>query len=280
MRRVRRGPSIGEFLRYYLLVLLDEEARTKVQLVAAIREKSKDNRAFRRNGALWVAADEMQRSLRQLEAAGLIEASDDGKWHVTRAGRAHRKQCEQQHQAQPDSKQQAADRLIALMASARPGARVLDVGTGEGFLALMLAERGFDVVGIDAAALDYSENCLRNARERAQAEGRRVEFRQADVTELDDEQESFDYVVSSQAIHCMSDHRACVTAIHRLLRPGGWFLGMDFSVGLTGFRAHGFHGFLALSAEEWDEILPECGLEVVCVEGLGDYLIVAARKPG
>lgn len=76
----------------------------------------------------------------------------------------------------------------------------------------------------------------------------------------------------------MQDLPECLKAIYRLLKPGGRFLCIDFLVGLRGFIAHGWHGFLAISREEWVELLLECGFGNLCMYELDDYLLVEAQK--
>lgn len=279
MQRVRRGPSIVEFVRYYVLVLLSERQHTRRELVQLIKEKSADNRNYRRYGAVWVAADEMDGVLGGLMTAGLIEGGRKGKWKLTAAGRKRRAQYEQQHDDQPTAKEQAATKLMDLMVSPRTSSRVLDVGTGKGFLAMKIAARGMWVLGVDSACFEYSEDSIDQAREEARQYDGNVEFRQVAVRDLAHLNGSFDYVVSSQAIHCMDDQQGCLRAVCDLLVPGGQFLCMDFAVGLRGFLVHGFHSFLAISREEWEQYLPDCGFEQIEIHHVDDYLVVSARKP-
>lgn len=58
-----------------------------------------------------------------------------------------------------------------------PGARVLDLATGTGSVALEFARRGCKVTG-----LDLSEPMLEQARRKAESSGYRVEFLQRDLT--------------------------------------------------------------------------------------------------
>jgi 2-polyprenyl-3-methyl-5-hydroxy-6-metoxy-1,4-benzoquinol methylase len=57
--------------------------------------------------------------------------------------------------------------------------RILDIGCGTGRHALELARRGYAVTGID-----LSDSLLQRAREKAAAEGLRVDFRRHDAREL------------------------------------------------------------------------------------------------
>lgn len=280
MRRVRGGPSVREFLEYYLLVLLGKKGHSKRELTEAIREESAANRSYRASGVLRVASSEMDRALGALHQRGWIRPmSSPGKWTITADGRRARRRIKRQHADRPNSKEKAARKLLSLLRSAPQGRSVLDVGTGEGYLALKLARKGFQVLGIDSGIFDYSKESIQKAREQADSYGGKVEFRKADVTRLPESEGTFDYVVTSQAIHCMRNPMKCLQAIYRLLKPSGKFVSLDFSVGVKGFLAHGFHCLLALSPEEWEQVLPDCGFRQIQMYQVDDYLLVEARKP-
>ncbi len=279
MRRTRSGPSIREFLQYYLLVLVSEKAQTKQELVREIKERSADNRLYRPSGVLWVASTEMDNVLSNLQQTGLIELdSANSKWAITWHGRRMRRRIERESQSESDGKERAAEKLIELLESAATDSYVLDVGTGQGFLALKLAERGFRVLGIDSGSFDYSKDSIQEAQQQAASQGGDVEFRWADIRELAEPDSNFDYIVSSQAIHCMEVPRECLQAIYKLLKPGGRFLCMDFSVDLRGFLAHGFHCFLAISREEWVELLVDVGFGNIRMYEMDDYLLIESQK--
>lgn len=287
-KMIRSGPSIRAFLEYYVLVLLTRArhwsstrpAVTKRLLIEAIKTESAGNRAYRRSGVLSVTNRDMTSALSALAAKGLIAPVSPGaKWRVTRAGERARAEAERENKCPPNGKQRAALKLLALLNCRSNAGRVLDVGTGDGFLAFKMAERGCKVLGIDSGSFDYSKDSIQRATENARAASRQVVFRKADVTRLRALNGSFDFVTASQAVHCMKDQPACLNALCGLLKPGGSFLCLDFSVGLKAFLAHGFHSFLALSAEEWGSCLPARGFEDVKIWDIDDYLVVAARKP-
>src|SRR5450755_549032 len=75
--------------------------------------------------------------------------------------------------------EQEIDFLFARL-GLRAGSRVLDLGCGPGRHALALARRGVAVVGVD-----HSEEFIALARQAAAAESLAVEFRAADVRDLD-----------------------------------------------------------------------------------------------
>ena len=279
MTSARYGPGLRDFLTYYILVLLAAKRRTIRELVEEIEARSAENRPFRSTGVLHVRSTEMERVLYSLGAQGWVRLrSRSGEWEITRAGRRARREIEQRRRDGADSKRRAASKLISRLGQAPSGSYVLDVGTGDGFLARRLAKRGFRVLGIDSAAFDYSKHSIEKARQGVGSDNGRLEFRTADVAKLPRPPRGFDYVVSSQAVHCMKNQPRCLRAIHRLLKPGGRFLSLDFLVGLEGFLAHGFHCFLAVSREAWEQILPSIGFDDVHTQKVKDYLIVDARK--
>ena len=279
MTRARCGPSVREFLSYYVLMLLAAKGRTIPELVAEIEARSAENRSYRSNGALRVNSREMEGVIYSLADRGWVRLRPRAaSWGITRAGRRARREMKQKFRGGSGSKQRAASKLIARLKEAPRGSKVLDVGTGEGFLARRLAKRGFRVLGIDSGAFEYSEDSIEKARQGVGSDNGRLEFRKAEVTRLRRPPGGFDFVVASQAVHCMKNQRKCLRAIHRLLKPGGRFLSLDFLVGLEGFLAHGFHCLLAISREEWGELLPAVGFGDIHTQKVRDYLIVEARK--
>lgn len=91
------------------------------------------------------------------------------------------------------------------------GAPVLDLGCGTGISTRLLAERGFDVVGVDPN--------LEMLAEARRTGGARYERGEANATGLPDA--SVALVTVAQAFHWFEVSRA-LPEIHRVLRPGGW----------------------------------------------------------
>lgn len=103
----------------------------------------------------------------------------------------------------------------------RPGQRVLDLGSGTGYPALLSAQavdgRG-EVVGLDVA-----EDMLAVARRKATALGlTNVTFRPGDVTTLPFDAGAFDAVISRFCLMFLPDVPKAVTEIARVLKPGGY----------------------------------------------------------
>jgi ubiquinone/menaquinone biosynthesis C-methylase UbiE len=96
------------------------------------------------------------------------------------------------------------DRLLPL----HHGERVLEVGCGSGHLTKRIAERGFDIVGIDANP---------NAREVAGSD--RVLHMRAEHLQFDDKE--FDAIISVHAIEHIPPLDAAIAEMARVLKPDG-----------------------------------------------------------
>jgi 2-polyprenyl-3-methyl-5-hydroxy-6-metoxy-1,4-benzoquinol methylase len=279
--RTRHGSGIRAFLEYYILVVLNDGPASVEVIRETIVQRSSDNDKYRPGGALRVTRSDLGKVLQRLVAKKQVRSgAQDEVFVLTGQGRAALKRFEKEKEKTEDSKDEATAKLVSIIAArAGPpqGKRVLDVGTGEGYLAFKVADKGFEVLGIDSGELDYSKGVIKKARAKAQGNSN-VEFRVARVDRLSPGG-PFDGVVTSQAVHCMKNQEACLCAAFRLLRKGGVFVGSDFLVGLTGFFAHGFHAFLALSKEEWTANLRACGYHRIRRYEVNDYCVVAASKP-
>lgn len=126
-----------------------------------------------------------------------------------------------------------ADLLAQL--NLRGDERLLDMGCGRGAVLLMAAQRLTTgrAAGVDLwRSVDQSGNSLEATRRNAIAEGvaDRVELHTGDITALPFEDNRFDVVVSSLAIHNISGASGREKAINeavRVLRPGGRLLIAD-----------------------------------------------------
>jgi cyclopropane fatty-acyl-phospholipid synthase-like methyltransferase len=104
---------------------------------------------------------------------------------------------------------EAADRVVS---------PVLDAGCGTGDAALFLAERGHKVVGID-----FVEEAVRRAKQKAAERNLAVEFAVKDAQTLGEWDERFASVVDSGLFHVFTgdDRRRYVQGLAHVLEPGG-----------------------------------------------------------
>ncbi|MDP2744895.1 MAG: class I SAM-dependent methyltransferase [Dehalococcoidia bacterium] len=128
-----------------------------------------------------------------------------------------------------------------------PNDRVLDVGTGRGFLAIEIAKavKGCQIVGMDMWDMpakgemhkgfvlgDTRDNAERNAR--LEGMSNNVKFRQADAREMPFESESFDVVVSSFVMHQIvygTGGPRVLQETYRVLKPRGRLVIVDLIIG-------------------------------------------------
>ena len=109
-----------------------------------------------------------------------------------------------------------------------PDARVLDVATGTGTVALTLAPRAAEVVGTDLSAAML-------AQARARAAGHpNVLLMEAEATALPFAEDTFDVVVCGAGLFFVPDMPAALREWGRVLRPGGEVVFSAFGRGLLG----------------------------------------------
>ena len=114
--------------------------------------------------------------------------------------------------------------------------KVLDVGCGEGFYAIYLASKGFEVTGID-----ISENAIKLAKENAAKQGVKIKFIPMDVAHLDEMNNKFDFVFEWAILHhIMPEQRQkYVENIKGILNKGGKYLSICFNNQNPDFGAKG-----------------------------------------
>ena len=100
--------------------------------------------------------------------------------------------------------------------------RVLEIGTGPGFFAILLCELGYDVTAIDLtpAMLDEAK---KNAGDMADS----IRFMEMNAEALDFEDASFDVVISRNLTWNLPHPDAAYAEWARVLRPGGLLLNFD-----------------------------------------------------
>ena len=103
------------------------------------------------------------------------------------------------------------------------GKKVLELGTGTGGTATLLAKRGASVVGIDLLPFRLAEAQMR-AVEHNVAEA--VNFALMDATHLAFPDNTFDFIISKSVL-VFTDHRQTSKECYRVLKPGGTAVFME-----------------------------------------------------
>jgi SAM-dependent methyltransferase len=102
------------------------------------------------------------------------------------------------------------------------GQRIVDLGCGNGRLAILLAQAGNVVTGVDS-----SEEQIRLARENAKEESGTPVFQCAPMESTGLPDAGFDVVILSQSLHHAAKPKEAIAESHRLLAPGGRILILD-----------------------------------------------------
>ena len=100
--------------------------------------------------------------------------------------------------------------------------KVLDVGTGPGFFAIILAELGYSVT-----AVDYTETMLEAAKHNAGVLADRIFFYQMNAEELTFLDSSFDVLVTRNLTWNLRHPEKAYAQWTRVLKPGGLLLNFD-----------------------------------------------------
>ena len=99
---------------------------------------------------------------------------------------------------------------------------ILDVGTGTGFFAILLAEKGHRVEGID-----LTPAMLEEARTLAKQRNLDITFREMDAQNLAYPDGTFDVVISRNLTWTLPDPERAYASWFRVLKPGGVLLNFD-----------------------------------------------------
>jgi ubiquinone/menaquinone biosynthesis C-methylase UbiE len=99
----------------------------------------------------------------------------------------------------------------------KPGARVLEVAPGPGYLAIEIARMG----DYKVSGLDISHSFVRIAAQNARKADVSVDFQHGDAAHMPFPDESFDFLVCRAAFKNFSDPLSAIKEIYRVLAPGG-----------------------------------------------------------
>ena len=115
--------------------------------------------------------------------------------------------------------------------------QVLEIGTGPGFFAILLAELGYDVT-----AIDLTPAMLAEAKKNAGALADKITFLEMNAEALSFPDQSFDVILSRNLTWNLPHPETAYAEWKRVLRPGGLLLNFD---------ANWYHYLFDASAREW-----------------------------
>lgn len=147
---------------------------------------------------------------------------------------------------------------------------VLDVGCGTGEHALYLAQRGYEVWGIDISPL-----AIYKAQEKALSHDLQVTFQVVDALAMQGLERTFDTVIDSGLLHNFSDEERIrfIKSLKSLLKPGGTYFLLCFSKQFS----HGF-GPRGISQAEIYSMFQE-GWRVNAIQASSFELTITEHKP-
>lgn len=176
----------------------------------------------------------------------------------------------------------AATRELIAFAGVKPGWRVLDVGSGLGGPARVLAsEKNCHVTGVDIT----NEFCeVATQLSKLTALEHVTKFRQGDATALPFESGQFDLVLTMQIQMNIQDKRRFYGEIFRVLKPGGRFVFQDIMSGPGGeihlpvpWATRRESSFL-VSVDALREILKEVGFQIETLEDTSEEALAWRRN--
>lgn len=127
------------------------------------------------------------------------------------------------------------DELLDAYVECVPAGRALDIGMGDGDNAVWLAQRGFEVVGVDRSA-----EAVEQANQRARSLGLIVETYRTDVEDFEIESGSYALILAAAVLHFLVPEAAhrLVGRIKAGLQPGGIVMVSVFTVDDPGYEAY------------------------------------------
>lgn len=161
--------------------------------------------------------------------------------------------------------------LVLDLAGEVRGRRVLDVGCGDGELAVELARRGAIVTGIDASAA-----MIEAAQERARQHDADIDFQVASAENLPFSPEQFDIVTAITILCFVMDPAPAFREVARVLRPGGRFVIGELGKWSTWAAARRLRAWLGSplwrrarfrTPGELRRYAEQAGLGVECIQG-------------
>ncbi|MBR1646733.1 MAG: class I SAM-dependent methyltransferase [Selenomonadaceae bacterium] len=127
--------------------------------------------------------------------------------------------------------------------------KILDVGTGAGFFAAILARLGHEVTGIDMSA-----KMLREAKQNLRELKLSADFRKMNAQALEFPDETFDAIVTRNLTWTLPNVKAAYREWRRVLKVGGVLMNFDSDYGEKSFSACSRTKISAVQVDECDAI--------------------------
>ena len=153
--------------------------------------------------------------------------------------------------------------------------RLLDVGTGPGFFAIILAELGYQVT-----AVDYTEAMLNQARKNAGPLASIIDFRRMDAEQLTFPDGAFDVIVSRNLTWNLPSPAKAYSQWTRVLKENGLLLNFDANWYryLFNAQANALHLEDRKNVREHNAADDTAGTDVDAMEAIARQAPLSARR--
>ena len=108
---------------------------------------------------------------------------------------------------------------VTMLLDRKQGLNILDIGTGTGFLALLLGGMGHKIT-----AVDWSKTMMQKAIDKARAAQIPISFEEQDAESLTFPDDCFDAVVSRHVLWTLADPQRASKEWARVVKPGGMII--------------------------------------------------------
>lgn len=115
----------------------------------------------------------------------------------------------------------------------RPNMRILDIGTGAGFLAILCAQQGATVNGID-----ISPEMVHSAQQNAARFQQTIDFQIMDAESLNFDNQTFDVVIARNVTWLLPHPKAAYQEWLRVLKQDGILINIDANYGQDSFTSY------------------------------------------
>jgi len=112
----------------------------------------------------------------------------------------------------------------------KSGMKILDIGTGAGFLAILCRQQGAQVTGID-----LSPDMIQSAKQNASLFDQQIHFQVMDAENLKFDDAHFDLVIARNVTWLLPDTKAAYQEWLRVLKPKGKLINIDGNYGKDSF---------------------------------------------
>lgn len=172
-------------------------------------------------------------------------------------------------------KKDAWEKLILRYAPQKQRMKLLDIGTGPGFFAILMAKLGHEVF-----AIDYTQDMIERAKETAILHHTKITFQKMDAHQLDFPDNTFDCILTRNLTWTLKDPIKAYKSWHAVLKKGGRLLNFDGNWYNYLFDPHQQRSYLADRQKVAQLNMPDAfaSTDVTLMENIAKQLPLSREK--